>query len=112
MCRKWAEKLAVSSYRLYFELSDDPRTTSLSSVKIAVEHQQATVILHRHWRPTRVTVAQLDRVAFHEMMHIALEDYTSVVRFGGENLPLLRQAEHRLIVALENTLFGHESRRD
>lgn len=112
MCRKWAEKLAVSSYRLCFELSDDVRTTSLSSVNIAVEHQQATVILNRHWRPTRVTVAQLDRVAFHEMMHIALEDYTSVVRFGGENLPLLRQAEHRLIVALENTLFGHESRRD
>lgn len=111
MCRKWAEKLAVSSYRLHFELSDDVRTTSLSSVRISVEHQQATVVLYRRWRPTRVTVAQLDRVAFHEMMHIALEDYTNVVRFGGENLPLLRQAEHRLIVALENELFPDATRR-
>ena len=102
--KHWVQKLGLTGYEVTLGHSD-LKEEVLACIRVDLFGKGAYFILGKNWGADAVTKTDLDRTAFHEVIHLLLYAYQDVV---DRRLPEIdvSMSEHGIIRRLENMVFG------
>lgn len=104
---KWRLALGLNDWYVYY--SHEKAEGTYARTRWDNGSQIATIILNTTWDVMRpLDSRELDRVALHEMLHVAMADIVAHAESRYITEDGLEQAEHRLIRRMEYALFEHK----
>ena len=100
-CKVYIDALGLKDFKIYYT-HDNSLTTSYAHITPDVEAGMATVGLTIDWEHQKVTKAQLDYCAKHEVLHLLLADLVNVGKLRQSTTEDFTRAQHAIIRRLEN----------
>ena len=105
-CRKWQAMLGLTDWTLHFKMEKGDGTKH-ANVQYTCDSRQVIVTSFIERGEADGTRATPERIALHEMLHIALADYcTAAARFASDTHDDVIREEHKVIERLLNALDG------
>jgi hypothetical protein len=103
----WISRFGLLNWRVVYEHEKmDPNERFLATCASDIPARLATIALNTDWDPEKVTVYQLKRTAFHEVMELLLSriSYLGECRFLQDEE--ISEERHDLIRKFENYFYG------
>jgi len=100
----WIEYFGLKEYEVYVEKSAEKDSDAISTAQIQHEASIVMITMYSEFFKERMPFFYIRRYAFHEVAEVLLSTVADLIT-NKEKMKKEREATHRIIGRLENTLF-------